>query len=150
MLLVYMHILSVYIHILSVYIHVLSVYIHILSAYIHVLSVYIRMLSVYKLIHSKLSVYKSIKFSSSSKKLLKSTAMRGSKKLRILLLKFILYWLIISNAVAPILCMDTDQASKGILNADLPMPGADIPIISLSTPSPKKSSQAYSQVCGMY
>ena len=108
------------------------------------------MLSVYKVIHSKLSVYKSIKFSSSSKKLLKSTAMRGSKKLRILLLKFILYWLIISNSVAPILCMDTDQARKGILNADLPMPGADIPIISLSTPSPKKSSQAYSQVCGMY
>ena len=52
--------------------------------------------------------------------------------------------------MAPILCMDTDQANKGILNADLPMPGADIPIISLSTPSPKKSSQAYSQVCGMY
>ena len=43
--------------------------------------------------------------------------------------------------------MDADQPSKGILNADLPMPGADVPIISLSATSPQKSSKAYSQVC---
>ena len=73
--------------------------------------------------------------------------MKVSKKLRMLVLEFILYWLIISNTVAPILCMDADQPSKGILNADLPMPGADVPIISLSTTSPQKSSKAYSQVC---
>ena len=41
--------------------------------------------------------------------------------------------------------MDPDQASKGILTADLPISGADVPIISTST-SPTKSTKAYSQV----
>ena len=61
------------------------------------------------------------------------------------MLEFIFYWLIISNAITPILCMDPDQASKGILTADLPISGADVPIISTST-SPTKSTKAYSQV----
>ena len=45
--------------------------------------------------------------------------------------------------------MDADQIGKGILNADLPLPGADIPIISTST-SPTKSTKAYSQVCNSF
>ena len=72
--------------------------------------------------------------------------MKFTKKSRILVLEFILYWLIITNAITPILCMDADQTGKGILNADLPLPGANLPIISTST-SPTKSTKAYSQVC---
>ena len=75
--------------------------------------------------------------------------MKFTKKWRLLVFEFILYVLIISNAITPILCMDPDQASKGILNADLPMPGADIPIILTST-SPTKSTKAYSQVCNSF
>ena len=63
------------------------------------------------------------------------------------MLELILYWLLIRNAVTPILCMDSDQPSQGILNADLPISGGDIPIIPLSIPSFKKSSKAYSQAC---
>ena len=71
--------------------------------------------------------------------------MKFTKKLRILVLEFILYWLIITNAITPILCMDADQTGKGILNADLPLPGANLPIISTSI-RPTKSTKAYSQV----
>ena len=75
--------------------------------------------------------------------------MKFTKKWTTQVLKFIFYWLIISNAITPILCIDSDQTSKGILNADLPMPGANIPIISTST-SPTKSTKAYSQVCNSF
>ena len=45
--------------------------------------------------------------------------------------------------------MDSNQQAKGILNADLPMPGADLPIISTTT-GPKKSTNANSQVCNSF
>lgn len=76
--------------------------------------------------------------------------MKLAKKWRNLVLELILDWLIISNAVTPILCMDSDQSSKGILNADLSISGADIPIISLSIPSVEKFSKTYSQVLIYY
>ena len=63
------------------------------------------------------------------------------------MLEFILYMLIISNAILPVLCMDADETSKGILNSDLPIPGADVPIIDLSSTTPTKSSKNYSKVC---
>ena len=78
------------------------------------------------------------------------TTMKLTKKLRYLALELFLCWLIIANFVTPIICMDSNQRGKGILNADLPMPGADVPIISLSTTSSTKSSKAYSQVCDSY
>ena len=47
--------------------------------------------------------------------------------------------------------MDSNQQAKGILNADIYMPGTDIPIISLATTSSTKSSKAaYSQVCNSF
>ena len=72
--------------------------------------------------------------------------MKLSKKWRNLVLELILDWLIISNAVTPILCMDSDQSSKGILNADLSISGADVPIIPLRIPSVQKFPKTYSQV----
>ena len=68
-------------------------------------------------------------------------------KWRHLILELFLDWLIIANFVTPIICMDSNQQAKGILNADFSMPGADIPIISLATTRSTKSSKAaYSQV----
>ena len=67
------------------------------------------------------------------------------------LIDLFLYWLIIANFVTPIICMDSNQQAKGILNADFSMPGADIPIISLATTRSIKSSKAaYSQVCNSF
>ena len=43
--------------------------------------------------------------------------------------------------------MDGDKTTKGILNSDLPIPGADVPIIDLSLTTPTKSSTNYSKVC---
>ena len=71
--------------------------------------------------------------------------MNFTKKWRFLKLELILYWLIISM-YGYVLCMDTDQPSKGILNAELPISGADVPIIPLSIPSSQKSSKTHSQV----
>ena len=81
--------------------------------------------------------------------LLQLNRMKFTKKSRILVLEFMLYWLIITNAITPILCMDADQTGKGILNANLPMPGADLPIISTTT-GLKKSTNANSQVCNSF
>ena len=69
--------------------------------------------------------------------------MNFTKKWRFLKLELILYWLIISM-YGYVLCMD--QPSKGILNAELPISGADVPIIPLSIPSGQKSSKTHSQV----
>ena len=73
--------------------------------------------------------------------------MKFNKKGRFFVLELILYMLIISNAIIPVLCMDGDKTTKGILNSDLPMPGADVPIIDLSLTTPTKSSTNYSKVC---
>ena len=80
----------------------------------------------------------------------KLSTMKFNKKGRFFVLELILYMLIISNAIIPVLCMDGDKTTKGILNSDLPTPGADIPIIDLSLTTPTKSSTNYSKVCKTY
>ena len=72
--------------------------------------------------------------------------MKLTKKWRYLVLELFLMWLIIANFVTPIICMDSNQHGKGILNPNLPTSGADIPIIPLSIPSGQKSSKTHSQV----
>ena len=79
------------------------------------------------------------------------TTMKSTKNVTYLVLEFFLYWLIIANFVTPIICMDSNQQAKGILNASFSMPCADIPIISLATTRSTKSSKAaYSQVSNSF
>ena len=72
--------------------------------------------------------------------------MKLAKKWRHLILELFLDWLIIANFVTPIICMDSNQHGKGILNPNLSTSGADIPIIPLSIPRGQKSSKTYSRV----
>ena len=73
--------------------------------------------------------------------------MKSINNRQYIILKIIIHWLLLAKFVIPIICMDSKEPGKGIMNKDLAMSSTNVPIIpSSKASSSQKCSSAESQV----